>query len=84
MIQIQVNGMITFGYATDDYTTDSSPLGVNRVSVYWADVFNVCGGSRITGDVYYRVSTGELTSIKHGRRVVLITVMLGSRLTHGP
>ena len=67
LFQIQINGLITFGYASGDYTPANSPMGVghNRISVYWADVDEVCGGNRITGDIYYRVSASESQSFLH-------------------
>ena len=58
-VQIQINGLITFGYPNAEYTPYSFPRAYNHVAVYFADVYACPVASGSTGTVFYRITTGR-------------------------
>jgi hypothetical protein len=57
-MQVSVNGLISFGTGNNAFMPHQSPPGFNGIAVYFADVSPVCGSSRVTGDIFYRITTG--------------------------
>lgn len=58
VMQVSVNGVISFGTGNNAYRPLQCPLGFNGIAVFFSDVDSVCGSHRVTGNVFYRVSTG--------------------------
>lgn len=54
-----MNGFFTFGWSTPEYLPRSFPASGNYIAIYMSNVGIICGSSRRTGDVYYRVANGE-------------------------
>lgn len=59
VLQVSVNGLISFGSGNNAYIPHQTPPGLTGIAVYFSDVSPVCGDGRVTGNVYYRSSTGE-------------------------
>jgi hypothetical protein len=56
---VKVNGLITFGYGNAAKKPYSLPSGLNGLAVYFTQLTPVCGSNHLTGDVFYRVTTGK-------------------------
>jgi hypothetical protein len=63
--------MITLDYYTMEYTPYAYPYSAGRyiIAPYFASVDAVCGPYRVTGDVFYRMSTGKLIVIPFYSRI---------------
>jgi hypothetical protein len=58
LLQVSLNGLITFGTGSTAYLPHQVPLGFTGIAAYFADVAPICGDNS-TGNVFYRLSNGE-------------------------